>query len=134
RVHRFYADENANVHRGVHRLSERATDAYEQARVTAGRFLNARDAHEIVFVRGATEAINLVASSYGRTQVGRGDEVIVSAMEHHSNIVPWQMLCEQQGARLRVVPTSDTGELDLDAYAALLNERTRMVSIVHVSN
>ena len=134
RVHRFYADENANVHRGVHRLSERATDAYEQARVTAGRFLNARDAHEIVFVRGATEAINLVASSYGRTQVGRGDEVIVSAMEHHSNIVPWQMLCEQQGARLRVMPISDAGELDLDGYAALLNERTRMVSIVHVSN
>jgi cysteine desulfurase/selenocysteine lyase len=134
RVHRFYADENANVHRGVHRLSERATDAYEHARVTAGRFLNARDAHEIVFVRGTTEAINLVASTYGRTRVGRGDEVIVSAMEHHSNIVPWQLLCEQQGARLRVMPISGAGELDLDAYAALLNERTRIVSIVHVSN
>jgi cysteine desulfurase/selenocysteine lyase len=134
RVHRFYADENANVHRGVHRLSERATDAYEHARVTAGRFLNARGAHEIVFVRGTTEAINLVASTYGRTHVGRGDEVVVSAMEHHSNIVPWQLLCEQQGARLRVMPISGAGELDLDAYAALLNERTRIVSIVHVSN
>src|SRR5882672_10704417 len=98
RVNRFYADENANVHRGVHRLSERATEAYEQVRATVGRFLHAREAREIVFVRGTTEAINLVASSYGRTHVGRGDEVVVSAMEHHSNIVPWQMLCEQQGA------------------------------------
>jgi cysteine desulfurase / selenocysteine lyase len=134
RVRQFYADENANVHRGVHRLSERATDTYEQARATVGRFLNARDAREIVFVRGTTEAINLVASTYGRSHVGREDEVVISALEHHSNIVPWQMLCEQQGARLRVIPVSDAGELDLDAYATLLNERTRMVSVVHVSN
>ena len=134
RVSRFYAEENANVHRGVHRLSERATDAYEQARTAVGRFLNARDSREIVFVRGTTEAINLVASTSGRTRVGRGDEVVVSAMEHHSNIVPWQILCEQQGARLRVIPVNDAGELDLAVYATLLNERTRFVSIVHVSN
>jgi len=134
RVSRFYADENANVHRGVHWLSERATEEYERARGAVGRFLNARDPQEIVFVRGTTEAVNLVASTYGRTHVGRGDEVVISAMEHHSNIVPWQLLCEQQGARLRVIPVSDAGELDLDAYATLLNERTRIVSVVHVSN
>ena len=134
RVIGFYADENANVHRGVHQLSERATDAYERARATVGCFLNARDAREIVFVRGTTEAINLVASTYGRGRMGRGDEVVVSAMEHHSNIVPWQILCEQQGAKLRVIPVSDAGELDLTAYETLLNERTRLVSIVHVSN
>jgi cysteine desulfurase/selenocysteine lyase len=134
RVRRFYAEENANIHRGVHWLSERATEAYEEARADAGRFLNARDPNEIVFVRGTTEAINLVASSYGAVHVGRGDEIVVSAMEHHSNIVPWQLLCERQGARLRVIPVSDTGELDLDAFDALLGDRTRLVSIVHVSN
>src|SRR5262245_7747405 len=134
RVARFYEAENANVHRGVHRLSEYATDAYEQARAAVARFVNAREPREIVFVRGTTEAINLVAATYGPTYVGRGDEVIVSAMEHHSNIVPWQMLCERQGARLRVIPIDDAGDLDLDAFASLLNERTRLVSIVHVSN
>jgi len=134
RLSRFYADENANVHRGIHWLSERATDAYESARDVVRRFLNARDPHEIVFVRGTTEAINLVASSYGQARVGRGDEVVVSAMEHHSNIVPWQLLCERQGARLRVIPVSDAGELDLGTFEKLLNPRTRLVSIVHVSN
>ena len=134
RVVRYYAEENANVHRGVHWLSERATEEYENARATVGRFLNARDSREIVFVRGTTEAINLVASTYGRAHVSRGDEVVLSAMEHHSNIVPWQLLCEQQGARLRVIPVSDAGELDLEAYATLLNDRTRIVSVVHVSN
>jgi cysteine desulfurase/selenocysteine lyase len=134
RVTRFYVEENANVHRGVHWLSERATDAFEEARATIGRFLNARRAEEIVFVRGATEAINLVAQSYGRSRVTRGDEIVISTMEHHSNIVPWQILCEQQGARLRIIPITDAGELDLDAYATLLNDRTRIVSVVHVSN
>ena len=134
RVSRFYAEENANVHRGVHWLSERATQAFEEARATIGRYLNARRAEEIVFVRGTTEAINLVAQTYGRSRVSRGDEIVISTMEHHSNIVPWQILCEQQGARLRVIPMSGAGELDLDAYAALLTDRTRLVSVVHVSN
>ena len=134
RVVRYYAEENANVHRGVHWLSERATDAYEDARAAAGRFLNAGDSREIVFVRGTTEAVNLVASTYGRAHVSRGDEVVISTLEHHSNIVPWQILCDAQGARLRVIPISDTGEIDLEAYATLLNDRTRIVSVVHVSN
>jgi cysteine desulfurase/selenocysteine lyase len=134
RMTRFYVEENANVHRGVHWLSERATDVFEEARAAIGRFVNARRAEEIVFVRGTTEAINLVAGTYGRSRVGRGDEVVVSAMEHHSNLVPWQILCEQQGARLRIIPITDAGELDLDAYAALLTDRTRIVSVVHVSN
>jgi cysteine desulfurase/selenocysteine lyase len=134
RVTRFYVEENANVHRGVHWLSEQATAAFEEARATIARFLNARRAEEIVFVRGTTEAINLVAQTYGRSRVTRGDEIVISAMEHHSNIVPWQILCEQQGARLRVIPITDAGEIDLDAYAALLTDRTRIVSVVHVSN
>ncbi len=134
RVARYYVEENANVHRGVHYLSERATEAYEQARDTLARFLNARDSREIVFVRGTTEAINLVAATYGRARVGHGDEIVISAMEHHSNIVPWLALCEEKGARLRIVPTSQSGELDLDEYADLLNHRTRIVSVSHVSN
>src|SRR6185369_10073786 len=107
RLVRYYADENANIHRGVHVLSVEATDAYDAARERVRRFLNAADAREIVFVRGATEAINLVAATFGRTHVGAGDEVVISEMEHHSNIVPWQMLCEEKGARLRVVPITD---------------------------
>jgi cysteine desulfurase / selenocysteine lyase len=134
RLTTFYAHENANVHRGVHLLSERATDAYEDARRTVCRFLNAADPREVVFVRGTTEAINLVAQSYGRSQVGPGDEILITTMEHHSNIVPWQMLCEQTGARLRVVPITDAGELRLDAYEAALSERTKIVAVVHVSN
>jgi cysteine desulfurase / selenocysteine lyase len=134
RLTTFYAHENANVHRGVHLLSERATDAYEDARRTVCRFLNAADPREIVFVRGTTEAINLVAQSYGRSHVGPGDEIVITTMEHHSNIVPWQMLCEQTGARLRVVAITDAGELRLDAYEAALSERTKIVAVVHVSN
>jgi cysteine desulfurase/selenocysteine lyase len=134
RVTRFYVEENANVHRGVHGLGERATAVFEEARATIGRFVNARRAEEIVLVRGTTEAINLVAGTYGRSRVGHGDEVVISTMEHHSNIVPWQILCEQQGARLRIIPITDAGELDLDAYATLLTDRTRIVSVVHVSN
>ena len=134
RVTQFYVEENANVHRGVHWLSEQATEAFEAARATAGRFLNARRAEEIVFVRGTTEAINLVAQTYGRSRVTRGDEIVISTMEHHSNIVPWQILCEQQGARLRIIPITDAGEIDLDAYATLLTDRTRIVAVVHVSN
>jgi cysteine desulfurase/selenocysteine lyase len=134
RVTQYYTDENANVHRGVHWLSDRATNAFEEARALVGRFLNASESREIVFVRGTTEAINLVAATFGRSRVGPGDEVVISAMEHHSNIVPWQILCEQQGARLRIVPITDEGELDLDAYATLLSDRTRIVSVVHVSN
>jgi cysteine desulfurase / selenocysteine lyase len=134
RLTTFYAHENANVHRGVHLLSERATDAYEDARRTVCRFLNAADPREVVFVRGTTEAINLVAQSYGRSHVGPGDEILITTMEHHSNIVPWQMLCEQTGARLRVVPITDAGELRLDAYEAAFSERTKIVAVVHVSN
>jgi cysteine desulfurase/selenocysteine lyase len=134
RVSQFYVEENANVHRALHWLSEQATEAFEDARATIARFVNARRAEEIVFVRGTTEAINLVAQTYGRSRVGRGDEIVISTMEHHSNIVPWQILCEQQGARLRVIPITDAGELDLDACATLLTDRTRIVSVTHVSN
>jgi len=134
RLSHFYEHENANVHRGVHLLSERATDAYEQARETVRRFLRATDRQEIVFVRGTTEAINLVASSYGHSCVGQGDEVLITTMEHHSNIVPWQILCEERGAHLRVVPMTDEGELRLDEFEALLSDRTKIVGVVHVSN
>jgi len=134
RLARYYREENANVHRGVHALSDRATESYEHARQVVGRFLNARDAREIVFVRGATEAINLVACAYGRPQLGPADQVVVSAMEHHSNIVPWQAVCAERGARLAVIPISDAGEIDLDAFATLLTDRTRIVSVTHVSN
>jgi cysteine desulfurase/selenocysteine lyase len=130
----YYAEDNANVHRGVHLLSERATEAYEGARGRVQRFLNAADSREIVFVRGTTEAINLVAQTYGRRAVGAGDEVLITALEHHSNIVPWQMLCEDAGARLRVAPISDDGQVDLAAYEALLGPRTKLVSVAHVSN
>jgi cysteine desulfurase / selenocysteine lyase len=134
RLIHYYTHENANVHRGVHLLSERATDAFEEARQTVSRFLHAADPREIVFVRGTTEAINLVAQTYGRAHVRRGGEIIVTVMEHHSNIVPWQLLCEERGARLRVVPMTDEGELLLDRYEALLDDHTCMVAIAHVSN
>jgi cysteine desulfurase / selenocysteine lyase len=134
RLTRYYAHENANIHRGVHYLSELATEAYEEARQTVCRFLNAADAQGIVFVRGTTEAINLVAQTYGRVHVGPGDDIVITVMEHHSNIVPWQMLCEQKGARLRIVPMNDAGELRLDEYEALLSDRTRIVAVGHVSN
>ena len=131
---RYYRAENSNIHRGVHYLSERATAAYEGAREKIRDFINAGRTEELVFVRGTTEAINLVAQSYGRTFLKPGDEIVISAMEHHSNIVPWQILCQQIGARLRVIPISHDGELVLDEYRTLLNERTRFVSITHVSN
>jgi cysteine desulfurase / selenocysteine lyase len=133
-VNRYYLAENANVHRGIHFLSERATQAYEGARDTVRQFLNAADTREIIFVRGTTEAINVVAQSYGRTFLTAGDEIVISAMEHHSNIVPWQILCEQIGARLRIIPFNHNGELLLDEYEKLLNERTKFVAVVHVSN
>jgi cysteine desulfurase/selenocysteine lyase len=131
---RYYTAENSNIHRGVHYLSERATAAYEAARDKIRGFINGARTEEIIFVRGTTEAINLVAQSYGRTFLKAGDEIVISAMEHHSNIVPWQMLCQQVGARLRVIPISHDGELVVDEYRALLNDRTRFVSITHVSN
>jgi len=130
----YYENDHANVHRGVHTLSQRATFAYERARGKVKLFLNARDTREIVFVRGTTEAINLVAQSYGRTNVGPGDEILITEMEHHSNIVPWQILCQQTGARLVPSPINDNGELLLDEFEKRLNERTKIVSVVHVSN
>jgi cysteine desulfurase/selenocysteine lyase len=130
----FYANHYASVHRGVYELSERATRLYEGARETVRAFLGAREAREIVFVRNATEATNLAAYSWGRTNVRAGDEIVVTAMEHHANIVPWQILCEEKGARLRVLPITDDGELVLDALPALLGERTRLVAVAHVSN
>ncbi len=130
----YYAHVNANIHRGVHALSERATEAHEAARKTVRRFLNAADTREIVFVRGATEAINLVAQSYGRAHLGPGDEVLITAMEHHSNIVPWQIVCEEKGARLRVAPIDDRGELILDEFARLIGPRTKLVAVTQLSN
>ena len=133
-LNRYYAEENANIHRGIHFLSELATAEYEETRGKVKRFLNASETREIVFVRGTTEGINLVAQSYGRRFFREGDEVVISAMEHHSNIVPWQMLCEQVGARLRVIPMNHDGELLLDEYERLLGEKTKLVSVAHVSN
>ncbi|MGH8370745.1 MAG: aminotransferase class V-fold PLP-dependent enzyme, partial [Gammaproteobacteria bacterium] len=130
----YYRTANANVHRGVHHLSELATADYEAARENIRRFINADSTKEIVFTRGATEAINLVAQSYGRNRFRTGDEIILSTMEHHSNIVPWQLLCEQTGAILKVIPINDAGELEPGAYQVLLSPRTRLVAIAHVSN
>jgi cysteine desulfurase/selenocysteine lyase len=130
----YYTEDNANVHRGVHQLSERATLAFEAARATIQRFLNARSSSEIVFTRNATEGINLVAQTFGRSRLGPGDEVVITTMEHHSNIVPWQLVCAEKGASLRIVPMTDEGVLQLDEYERLLGPRTRMVSLVHVSN
>jgi len=130
----YYQNDNANIHRGVHELSERATEAYEAARGKLRRFLNAASTREIIFVRGATEGINLVAQSWGRTAVGPGDEIILSHLEHHSNIVPWQMLRDEKGAVLRVIPVLDDGELDLEAYERMLGPRTKIVAVTHVSN
>jgi cysteine desulfurase/selenocysteine lyase len=131
---RLYEEYYANVHRGVHSLSMQSTDAYEAARAKAQSFLNAASTREIIFTRGTTEAINLVAATFGRAQVKAGDEVLVSGLEHHSNIVPWQMLCEEKGARLRHVPINDDGEVILEELERLLNPRTRILGIAHVSN
>ena len=130
----YYSADNSNVHRGVHTLSQRATDHYEEARTKVRNFLNAESDHEIIYVRGTTEGINLVAYSFGRQNIGEGDEVIVTAMEHHSNIVPWQILCQEKGAYLKVIPINDQGELLMDEYEKLLSPRTKLVSIVHQSN
>ena len=133
-ISNYYLQNNANVHRGVHTLSQRATDDYEAGREAVCRFINAPDVNEIIYVRGTTEGLNLVASSYGRKYFKAGDEVIITGMEHHSNIVPWQILRQEIGIKLRVVPFNDDGELLMDEYEALLNDRTRMVSVVHQSN
>jgi len=130
----FYEHENSNVHRGAHTLAERATNAYEGAREKVQVFLNASSASEIVFVRGATEAINLIAQTYGRANVGEGDEVLISCLEHHANIVPWQMLCFEKGARLRVIPIDGSGQIDLDEYNRLLGPKTKIVALAHAAN
>ncbi len=133
-VSHYYETYNANIHRGVHFLSENATREYEAARDRVQRFINAADRREIIFVRGTTEGINLVAQAYGRPRLKPGDEIVISTMEHHSNIVPWQMLCQQTGAKLKVVPVTDEGEFDFDAYLRLLGPKTRIVATVHLSN
>ena len=130
----YLEQEHSNIHRGVHYLSQKATTAYEGARETVKRFINAHESKECIFVRGTTEGINLVMHGYGRKFISAGDEIIISGMEHHANIVPWQMLCEEKGARLRVIPINDAGELLLDEYEGLLNERTKLVAVNHVSN
>ena len=133
-IGRYFTEQNSNVHRGVHYLSQLATREYEGSRVKVQKFLNAAEECEIIFTRGTTESINLVALSFGRKFVKAGDEIVISAMEHHSNIVPWQMLCEAVGAKLRVIPINDAGELLLDEYAALLNPRVKLVAVTHISN
>jgi cysteine desulfurase / selenocysteine lyase len=133
-ISNYYLTDNANIHRGVHLLSERATSAYDRGREAVRRFLNARESREVVFVRGTTEAINLVAQAYARPLLQPGDEIVVSVLEHHSNFVPWKMACDATGARLRVVPVTDAGELRMDEYEALLGNRTRLVALGHVSN
>jgi cysteine desulfurase / selenocysteine lyase len=131
---RYYEHDNANIHRGIHALAERATANFEATRRAVQGFMNAREAEEIIFTYGTTDGINLVAKTYGRTYLGPGDEIIISTLEHHSNIVPWQMLCEERGCVLKVIPINDAGELLMDEYEKLLSERTRLVSVVHVSN
>lgn len=130
----YYTGYNANIHRGIHTLAEKATKAYEETRHTAKRFINAASEQEIIFTRGVTESLNLVASSYGRAFINAGDEIIVSGLEHHSNIVPWQFVCEEKKAVLKVIPVSDDGELDMDAYKELLSAKTKIVSVNHASN
>jgi cysteine desulfurase/selenocysteine lyase len=133
-IERYYSEENANIHRGVHWLSDRATEAYENARARIARYINAAKPQEVIFTRGTTESINLVAFSWGWKNLRDGDEVLISAMEHHSNIVPWQMICAKTGAKLRVIPVSDNGDILLDEYRNLLNPKTRIVAVTHVSN
>lgn len=130
----YYSNYNANIHRGIHTLAEEATAAYESTRVTVGKFINATFPEEIIFTRGATEGINLVAYTWGRQNINTGDEIIISGMEHHSNIVPWQILCEEKQAILKVIPVTDEGELDMEAYKNLLSSKTKLVSVVHASN
>ncbi len=133
-LNEYYTDQNANIHRGIHYLSEQATEAYEEARCRVARFINAPSERQVIFVRGTTEGINLVAQTFGRQRIRSGDEILISTLEHHSNIVPWQLVAEAQGAVIKVIPIDDRGVLDLEAYRALLNERTRIVALSHVSN
>ena len=130
----YYTNQNANIHRGVHTLSQEVTVAYENARSTIQNHLNAKHSHEIIFTKGATDSINLVASSFGKKYISEGDEILISAMEHHSNILPWQQLCEEKGAVLKVIPINDAGELIISDYKRLLNEKTKIVAITHISN
>ena len=130
----YYSGFNANIHRGIHTLAEKATQAFEQTRTTAQSFIHAGSAEEIIFTRGVTEGINLVASSYGRAFVNEGDEIIISTLEHHSNIVPWQLVCEEKKATLKIIPVNRDGEIDLEAFKTLLSSRTRIVSVNHASN
>src|SRR5450830_729914 len=134
RLVRYQTTEHANIHRAVHYLSETATREYEEARRKLARFINAREEREVIFTSGTTEAINLAMHGYGRKFIGAGDEIILTTLEHHSNIVPWQMLAEENGARIRVVPINDAGELLIDEYEKLFNERTRLIGVAHVSN
>ena len=134
RLRSYYENENSNIHRGAHFLSSKATDAYERARKTIQKFINARHHHEVIFTRGTTEAINLVANSFCKKFVASGDEILISAMEHHANIVPWQMACEDYGAFLRVIPMNEKGELDMGAFEQLLSNKTRLVAVTHISN
>ena len=133
-IDHYYTSQNSNIHRGVHHLSQIATDAYEVTRRKLRAFINAAHEHEVIITKGTTDSINLVASSYGNSFINEGDEVIISEMEHHSNIVPWQMICETKGAVLKVVPINDAGELDMDAYRDMLNERVKIVSVTYISN
>jgi cysteine desulfurase / selenocysteine lyase len=130
----YYETDNCNIHRGVHFLSQRATEAFENTRKLVQRFINATSAHEIIFTKGATESINLVASSFGKKYISKGDEVLTSVMEHHSNIVPWQQMCLDRGACLKFIPIQETGELDMDAFRKMVNEKTKIIAITHVSN
>ena len=134
KTNNYYEKMNANIHRGVHALSQEATEAFESSRITIKNFINALGKNEIIFTRGTTESINLVASSYGRTNVKEGDEIIISTMEHHSNIVPWQMLCAEKKAKLRVIPVNDEGEIIFEEFEKLINEKTKFVSVVYASN
>ncbi len=133
-LNRYYTDQNANIHRGIHYLSEQATEIYEEARRRAARFINAPSERQVIFVRGTTEGINLIAQTFGRQKVNSGDEILISTLEHHSNIVPWQLLAEERGASIKVIPIDDRGVLDFDAYVKMLNDRTRIVALSHVSN
>lgn len=130
----YYAGYNANIHRGIHTLAEKATVAFEETRETIRQFINANSLEEVIFIKGTTEGLNLIASSFGKKFIGKDDEIIISTLEHHSNIVPWQLLCEEKGAKLRIIPINDAGELDYDAFENMLNEKTKLVSVVHISN
>lgn len=133
-LQQYYELDNSNIHRGAHTLADRATRYYENTRSSIQKFINAKEEQEIIFTKGTTESINLVAATFGRRFIAKGDEIIISTLEHHSNIVPWQMLCEEKGAILKIIPINEAGEIDLEAFEKLLTEKTKMVSIVHVSN